>query len=570
MNTTESTMQKPFRSQWIHAAARGALAVSAAFSLVICVLLIANYFQIRALDPLDSPAMAVLYAQLEQNPDDAQLQEQIRALDLLARKAYFTSKWQIKTGGFLLLCGIVVFFASAKTMQEIEKKQPGPESLSGTSAFWKDVFRARQAIIFSGAGLIVLSISLAALTYSGLETGVTAKSGSAFPAQEEIMQQWPGFRGPGGNGHGLATGLPVSWDVNTGTHMLWKAAIPKPGMSSPVIWDDYVFVTGADKDGEQVYCYNAGTGEMRWQHEVRGITGSPPREQWPDVSAETGYAAPTAATDGQAVFALFGTGDLVGLDMNGGRLWAKNLGVPENHYGHSSSLIVYENLLIVQYDQNENSRLIAIQTASGQTAWEQRRGSISWSSPICVDINGRMELILTNSESVHSYDPRTGKLLWHSDCLYGEVAPSAAYADGLVFVANEYATASAIRVPHSSAEPEIVWEWDEYLPNTSSPLADSHVLILATADGFVNCLNAKTGEVYWEQEFRNGFYASPVLAENHVYLMDMGGVMHIFNMDSVYVSAGEPSVGEDVFSTPGMKNSRLYIRGESHLFCFGS
>ncbi|MFC1569978.1 PQQ-binding-like beta-propeller repeat protein, partial [bacterium] len=375
---------------------------------------------------------------------------------------------------------------------------------------------------------------------------------------------------PGSNGHAFVSDSPITWDGETDAGILWKTKVPKPGMSSPIVWGNQLFLTGADDDIRQVYCFNTENGELQWQHDVTGISGSPPKKRLPDVSDDTGLAAPTPATDGQRVVALFATGDLVCLDMRGDRIWGKNLGVPDNHYGHASSLIIQQNLVFVQYDQNQNSKLLAFDVQSGELKWEADRGPISWASPICIENNGRMELILTNSESADSYDPKTGELLWHVDCLYGEVGPSAAYADGLVFVANEYAIAAAIQIKDHKKTPEILWEWDEYLPNTSSPLANNDLLILATGDGIVNCLNSKTGEVHWEQDFDDGFYSSPILVSDRVYLMDLSGVMQIFKMNASFELVGSPSLGEDSFSTPAFVGERIYIRGETHLFCVGS
>ena len=121
---------------------------------------------------------------------------------------------------------------------------------------------------------------------------------------------------------------------------------------------EYLDVSGADLEGQEVYCFDRNTGELLWQKPVVGIPGSP--EEPPDVSFDTGYAAPTMTTDGIHVFAIFATGDLVCLNFKGERIWALNLGVPQNHYGHSSSLIIYRNLLIIQYDHDGGARLIAM------------------------------------------------------------------------------------------------------------------------------------------------------------------------------------------------------------------
>ena len=147
-----------------------------------------------------------------------------------------------------------------------------------------------------------------------------------------------------------------------------------------------------------------------------------------------------------------------------------------------------------------------------------------------------MELILTNRRAVDSYDPRTGKLLWHVECLSGEVASSAAYANGTVFVANEGAPASAIDI--SSPDRKKLWQWDEALPDASSPVANEKYLVVPTAFAVVSCLDVKTGKGLWEHEFDQGFSSSPILAGDRVYITDLSGMTHIFKMDGEFELLG--------------------------------
>jgi outer membrane protein assembly factor BamB len=224
-------------------------------------------------------------------------------------------------------------------------------------------------------------------------------------------------------------------------------------------------------------------------------------------------------------------------------------------------------MLFVQYDQEDNSQLLTFDLASGNPAWHVKRSVISWSSPILIDNKGRMELILTNSKAVDSYDPKSGKLLWHVECLDGEVAPSATYADGIVCVANEGATTSAIDVGNHASGPKILWQWDEALPDAASPLANDDFLILPTGFGVVSCLDVKTGKVLWEQEFDDGFYSSPILVNDRVYIIDLKGRMQIFRMDGEFEMLGVSGIEEDAYATPAFVGDRIYIKGLMHLFC---
>jgi outer membrane protein assembly factor BamB len=380
-------------------------------------------------------------------------------------------------------------------------------------------------------------------------------------------ENWPAFRGPGAYGHAMKAQPPLDWSVETGKNIVWKTPIPKSGMSSPVVWGDKIILTGGDAEGRQVYGFETATGKLIWTHDVVDIAGTPSKEQLPDLMETSGFAAPTATIDGSYVAAIFATGDLVCLDLEGRRIWAKNLGLPKNHYGHSSSLITNKNLLYVQYDQAEGSKLYAFDIASGKLAWQVDRGSISWSSPILIENQNRQELILTNCKTIDSYDPRTGNQLWTVPGMDGEVAPSATYADGVIFVANEYAAAAGIDIRKHTQTPEILWVWNEVLPDASSPLANDKYVIIPSGYGIITCLDAKAGEVYWEHEFEEGFYSSPILVGSSVYVIDLKGTMQIFKMSKSFQLLGSPSINEPCNSTPAFVGERIYIRGTDHLIC---
>ena len=432
-----------------------------------------------------------------------------------------------------------------------------------------DSLKARNRIWIVTSGIEVVLISLVVHVAATAQTDQLADTNvvNDVAASGRMQKNWTGFRGPGANGHAAHANPPLSWSAKESENILWKAQVPKHGMSSPVVWENRLFLTGADDLSRQIYCFSTDTGRLLWTHDVEGIPGSSSNGQLPDVLEETGFAAPTATTDGRHVAAVFATGELVCVNMKGERIWAKHLGIPRNPYGHASSLIHHKNLLFVQYDQQENSQLLAFDLASGRPVWQTKRDDISWSSPILIDNKGRMELILTNSKAVDSYDPESGKLLWHVECLGADVAPSATYAGGVVFVANEGATASAIDISNHGLEPKILWQWDETLPDAASPLANEKYLILPTAFGVVSCLDAKTGQLLWEHEFDDGFYSSPILVNNRVYIIDLEGRTQIFEMDKEFELLGAAEIGEDAYATPAFVGDRIYVRGLMHLFC---
>jgi outer membrane protein assembly factor BamB len=546
--------------------------------------MIATYARLRTFHPLDSTLVDTYVEKLQETPEDESLRRELQAIDLLVRRAFFTGLWQIRTGSYLVLGGVALLLICLKIVSIYTKEPAAPGGASPSPDQQKTSLITRRLLLAGAVLVVAASVAVSFLARSSIdEMAALSEQEQADDVEDygyywaddtetvenildsqELTSNWPNFRGPGGNAHAQPGDYPVSWDGSSGKHVLWKTEVPLPGFNSPVVWGNRIFLSGSDGINQEVYCFEAGSGSLLWQRPVEGIPGSP--TEAPVANEDTGYAAPTMATDGTRVYAIFATGDLACFDFEGNRMWARNLGVPENHYGHSSSLMVYDNLLLVQYDDAREPRLFGLETTTGETVWEEPRlVAVSWSSPLLVYTGSRPELIVNATPVAASYDPRTGRKLWQIECLMGEVGPSPAYADGMVFVVNAYAILAAIDLEAR----DIVWEAYEGLPDASSPVATAQYLFLAAGYGLITCLDAKTGDVYWEQEFEEGFYSSPVLAGDRVYIMDRAGVTHTIMADREYKALAESPLGEPATSTPAFVRNRIYIRGEKHLFCIG-
>nr|NQU94225.1 PQQ-binding-like beta-propeller repeat protein [Bacteroidota bacterium] len=611
--------------------------IAGGFSLIVAVLLILNFLQLNRHDPVETEMITSLVERLKPDPSNDLLRNEIRAVDLLARKAYFTNQWQIRTGGYFLLVGIAIMIIAFQMIMTNEKKNP-LANLEGSENLLLSQKKARNMVGIIGGIVFVSAIISAALSHQKLQKfylapavaenveiiqidpgperapesqtvvsqgevagaidtistesknakqtedkpantetqavkpdikPVKVEQGTKDPAGQivelENPQYFPTFRGPGGNGIAYQKNIPVSWNGETGENVLWKVPIPLPGFNSPITWGEKLFLSGADESKREVYCIDINTGNFLWAADAANIPGSP--AQGPEVAGYTGHAAPSLATDGSGVFAIFSNGDIIGLDFDGNRLWARNLGVPENHYGYSSSLIVFENKVIVQWDNRKIQQVLALNVKTGETIWSTDRDvKISWASPVVVNTGSRWEIILAADPCVDAYDPNTGEQLWRVDCIYGEVGPSIAYADGMVFALNEYANLAAIKL---GDKPEVLWEDTEYLSDVPSPVATDEYLIVATSYGVVVCYDTKTGTKYWEQEFDNSIYASPVICDGKVYLIDKQGIMYIFEPGKDFNLIGEPNLGEKMVCTPAFTDGRIYLRGYDNLYCIG-
>lgn len=596
---------------------------SAVTAVIIAVLLLLNYSQIRRHDPLESTVMTTLLERLEEEPKNEDLIREIRDLDLMARKAFFNNQWQINTGALLLLiCGIV-FGVSLTIVTTLKASIEVPEQEE------KNAFLIRQlsqrGIQISGGLLVLLALGASYFsvdhlqqfnayenqltetppeeteTIEVIDISTTAPepetttepsvptddtleevaiaeanepdpapveapptpAAPAYPGMATILQQHGSFRGPLGNGVSYKKDIPTAWNGADGSQILWKVRLPKKGKNSPVIWGNQLYLAAADGSGQAVYCYNRHSGALLWQTAIAKVPGSP--AQPPKTTEDTGLSAATMTTDGVRIYVIFATGDIAALDPAGKILWSRNLGLPDNHYGHSSSLVSWQEKVFVQYDTNKGAKVMALNGESGETVWETtRKVRASWASPILASVGGNMQLILSADPLVAAYDIQTGKELWSINCMMGEVGPSPAFGEGLIFAANEYATLAAIR-PGGT----IAWQDNEYLPEVASPVVSDGLLYIATSYGVLACYDAKTGEKQWEHEAYAGFYASPVIADGKVFALDTEGVMHIFSNQREKNLIGEPELGEGAVTTPAFASGRIYIRGDEHLYCIG-
>jgi len=655
---------KPDKKLW-----QSVALVAGAFSFVICLLIIVNYIQINRIDPVETTTIDALVSRLSQNPDDLQLREQIRTLDLLARKAYFTNQWQIRMGGYLLLIGVILVVIAMQMMLTAEKKKVEIKPESKTDLMFMQRQTRRWVTGFSIV-LVGVTMVFAFLTYRQLGTkfdttiaqsaqslpekqavgnevqdmekeanntnisspaetkdvitenepkvenvevpadkiespsspeqivnsaaksneeklkeksediikeitNSTTNQGSftsdvpgfdyTSPFPEKVATNFSAFRGPGGNGVAFQKNIPTSWNGESGENILWKTEIPLAGFNSPIVWEDKIFLTGATKSKMEVYCFDRNSGEILWTAPVENIPGSPATA--PKVPDYTGYAASTGATDGKNFYVIFANADVAAFDFEGKMVWGRNLGVPDNHYGYSSSLLVFNDKVIVQWDQRNVATVMALSVDDGKTVWETARDvKISWASPVIASTAQGPQLILAADPFVISYNPDDGREIWKLKCLSGEVGPSVAVGGDMVFALNEYASLVGIKLGDN---PEVAWEDYDYLSDVPSPVATDKYLIVSTSYGLIACYDTQTGEKFWEAEFDNSIYASPLIAEGKVFLIDKQGIMHIFKVDKKYESIAELPLGEGSVCTPAFSDGRIYIRGEKHLFCIG-
>jgi outer membrane protein assembly factor BamB len=543
--------------------------ISLGFALLVAMTMIFTFVQLKIMKPLDSPILSSIKEQYDKDPAEGVKAEQIRAMDLMARKAYFSSRWQVETGSYLLIAGIIVFVLCQRIISDNEKPAPvltdaKPDAEAGRTRNRKFIV-ATVSIIFISAVVssFLLRASLPDLARKSQAPETNGGSGGSKDVPVPDKNNWPSFRGQNSQGIAGGSDYPTEWDGESGKNIGWKIEVPGRGKSSPVIWGDKLFITGARDRICEVYCIDKTNGKIMWTGNASDIAGEP--SELPKTDAEAGLAVSTMVTNGKAVYAVFANGNLVCFDIDGNKKWAKNIGVPESSYGYSSSLLIYQNNLLLQYDSNKKISLMAFDTETGDQKWETlRKGHAVWSSPVLASFNGIPELIINGNPNVSSFDPSTGKALWDLECMSGDVAPSVAVNSTMTYAVTDYAKLVAIK-PGST--PTITWEDNTFTPDVSSPVATDKFLFLSTGNGDAACYNAFKGDTVWTHYFQNPFYSSPIVADGKVYYLDRGGKMHIVNAEAQFKLIAESSLGEATDCSPAFSDKHIFIRGKKNLYC---
>ncbi len=548
--------------------------VGAAFSLIVCVFMATNYGRSRIIDTPEELELLSLRAEISDRPDDEQLVSRIRKLDLNIRQKRTRAIFRSRKGSYLLLGGVIVFLVGAKCADSSRKKLPAhPSQGDRQNKQARETAWGRWAVTAGAAMLVLAVFSLMAVPRVDFSQGDGAVV-SPYPSIEEVNENWASFRGPGGSGVSAYTNIPTTWDGETGQGILWKSKIPVGGNNSPVVWGDRIFLAGGDANDLQVYCFDVDSGGLLWTRDVARLR--PRADEDPFEPYEgTGFSAPTVVTDGRRICAIFATGDIGCFDFNGRKLWEKSFGLPDSAYGHAASLAIYQNIVLIQFDQGGPddgiSEMIALDGPSGKVVWKTKRPvGNSWSSPIVAGIGDKFQLITTADPWVIAYDPANGAELWRVECLGSDVAATPVYANGLVFVIKPFSKTAAIRPDgHGDVgETHITWTNEDGGPDICSPVTDGEVILLMT-DGLLTCLKVSDGTTVWEEDLRAYFFASPSLVGEKLYLLVDEGVMFICEFKPKYKELAKCKLGEECRASPAFADGRIYIRGVKNLYCLG-
>src|SRR5215472_5013735 len=410
------------------------------------------------------------------------------------------------------------------------------------------------------------------------------------------LEVWPNWRGPANGVSDLRT-LPSSWSAER--NVAWTADVPGRGHSSPVVWENRIFLT-TDLEGDiipgagpvkhklegqpfvhpdsvggtrrhtlKVLVYDGGDGRLLWERTA--YEG----RVFDDTHRFNTYASPTPVADGKFVYVWFDSQGLYKFDFAGNLIWSTSLGgIATLGVGTGGSPVLFEDFILLLCDQDEgkHSFLAAVSTRDGKIAWKlDRKNQITWATPVLVDVRGRKQLIVPSTEDVVAYDPRTGKELWRTEGLAGNVVHTPVAGHGMVYVSTGYPNKKTmgIRLDPASGEAHVAWRYEKGTGYIPSPILYGDYLYLLTGGGLLTCLDARTGEPKYEGKrfpAPSQFVASPVAFDGKLLITSQDGDTYVVKAGPEHSLTGTNPLGEQVFASLALAGDSIYIRSEKHLF----
>jgi outer membrane protein assembly factor BamB len=466
--------------------------------------------------------------------------------------------------------------------------------------------------------------------------------GAFLGAASASADDWPQWRGPASLGVSAELDLPVHWGVNledapdgratradAARNIAWTVGLAGTGASSPIVWGGRVFVTSqvgkapsaggdahpllardepelarserpiaaiaqrnatsnpssqsADDVWLVVEAFDLEDGRRLWQHR------EPARGPFPELHEKHNLATPTPTTDGERVYAWFGNGQLLTLDLGGKPLWSRHLGEEhgtfQNRWGHGSSPALHGDHLILLCDHLPASYLLALDRRTGEQRWKVDRGAgrVAHSTPVVIPTPTGPELLVNSSTRIDAFDPRTGELLWHLGTERQTPVPSAVYGDGLVFLSRGYRNSDVLALRGGGrgevSQSHVVWRVPSGASYVPSVLLYRSLVFLSNEIGVVTAVDAASGERVWRERLGGVFFASPVGGDGKVYLLSESGETFVLEIPE-NSGAGNPPrllarnvLGEDLddrfLASPAIAGGRVLLRGDGTLYAIG-
>jgi len=404
-----------------------------------------------------------------------------------------------------------------------------------------------------------------------------------------LAENWPGWRGPRGDGTSLATNLPRHWDGATNNNILWKVRIPGEGHASPIVWKDRIFLVTCLRENEQraLLCLDRQSGETLWKRNVLK-SGLETKHKL------NSYASSTPVTDGQLVYVSFlETGDrtvparnvstprptkagemvIAAYDFSGNQQWLVRPGEFASVHGYCSNPVLHKDLIIVNGDHDGNSYILALQKNTGQTVWKTPRDhkTRSYVTPLIRNVAGKTQMVFSGSEHIISLNPDDGSRYWSITGPTEQFVASMVFDGQLFYMAAGYPTYHVMGIrPDGNGDvtqSHVAWHVTNARCYVPSPVLVGNYLLVADDRGTANCFETSTGERLWQERLGMHYSASLIAAEGLAYFLSDDGIMTIVRPGPELEIVAENSLNENCYASPAISASNIFLRAEQHLYC---
>lgn len=426
----------------------------------------------------------------------------------------------------------------------------------------------------------VFSLGLIVLSLAG-----SASTGGAFAWQQDVVAMiavegegadyWPRWRGPSGQGYVKGSGYVDTWSDTE--NVIWKTPVPGSGNSSPIVWDDRIFLTTAYDGGGRIslLCFRRSDGELLWETFV-------PQQGVEHAHAKNGHASATPITDGELIYASFGTHGLLAVDFDGEIAWHRDWGDLNNYHGSAGSPILYQDKVIIYQDHRGTDTLgsfvAAIDKSTGETVWwTDREASTGWGTPIVLRAGDRDELIVSSQRRVYAYDPNSGEELWSAAGNLFEVIPTPVVGHGMVFCSSGRAGPTMAIRPGGSgdvSDTHVVWispKGSPFVP--SAIIVGDYIFLINDMMSIVTCFDARTGKLMFQGRLgearREGFSASPVTVDGKIFLTNDVGETFVLEAGPEFKLLHVNRFNARTLASPALVGGTWYWRTEGELFAIG-
>lgn len=416
---------------------------------------------------------------------------------------------------------------------------------------------------------------------------------------QNAEKNWPQWRGPLATGAAIKANPPVSFSETK--NLKWKTVLPGKGHATPLVWGDKIIIQTAvpttekvvaepkaESEGQRrmsgtktdlihefrVILVNRNTGKIEWETLVAKEL---PQESTHELGS---WASNSPCTDGNFIYAYFGSRGVYCLDFSGKIIWQRDFGQLEKHmsFGEGASPYLYKDKLFIQWDHEKDSYLFALDAKTGKEIWTDKRDEgTSWATPLVVEVNGKAQLITAATNKIRSYDANNGEVIWTCTGLTRNVIPNPKYADGILYVSSGFRGSALMAIDIAKAKGDItgsnaiLWTYNQDTPYTPDLLLmEDKLYFIRVNNGFLTCLNAKTGEVYYSNQKLEGIstlFSSPSGGGDKIYIVADKTCLVLKAGEKFELLASNP-LDDNFHASPVLVDNQLILRGFGALYCF--